>query len=107
VGNVGLTEATMRKIEKEMYSAIVNGYNWSKGNTKVMTDSDTTGSAYVYLHGNHIATVRFCMGMMTDVEVNKETLAKWPTPTTKSRLRALGVNVTTKNDVTYLNGVAV
>lgn len=97
----------MRKIEKEMYRAIVNGYNWGKDNTQVRVTSDTTGKAFVYLHGHHIATVSFCLGMMGDVEVNKETLRDWPTVTTKSRLRALGVNVTTKNWVTYLDGEPV
>ena len=33
---------------------------------------------------------------------NTDTLRRYPTNTTKSRLRALGVNVTTRKGVTYL-----
>ena len=88
----------MRKIEKEMLQAINWGNNWAKDNTQVV---HINGIAQVYLHGHHIASV------YGDVEVNKDTLRKWPTVTTKSRLRALGVNVTTKNWVTYLDGEEV
>jgi hypothetical protein len=35
------------------------------------------------------------------------TLSRWSTNTTKSRLRALGANVTTRKGVTYLNNVAI
>ena len=43
----------------------------------------------VYLHGNLIA----CIGATTAVQM--ETLRRWPTMTTISRLRALGVDITT------------
>ena len=92
----------MRKIEKDMIKAIMNEQNWSNSNTMVAI---VDGDAYVYLHGHHIATVKDCLPL--ELEVNRDTLAKWPTVTTKSRLRALGANVTTKNWVTYLDGVAV
>lgn len=92
----------MRKIEKDMISAIMNGRNWSNSNTMVAI---VDGDANVYLHGHHIATVKGCLPL--ELEVNRETLANWPTVTTKSRLRALGANVTTKNWVTYLDGEAV
>ena len=59
-------------------------------------------SALVYLHGNHIATVT-----QGSVRVNIDTLRKYPTVTTKSRLRALGVNVCTKKGITYLYGEAI
>ena len=88
----------MRLIEKEMLNAINNGYNWSKDNTQVV---HINGIAQVYLHGNNIASI------YGDVEPNKATLRKWPTPTTKSRLRALGINVYTKNYVTYIDGEAI
>lgn len=88
----------MRLIEKEMLNAINNGNNWSKDNTQVV---HINGIAQVYLHGHHIASV------YGDVDVNTKTLASWPTNTTKSRLRALGVNVYTRNYVTYVDGVAV
>lgn len=96
----------MRVIEKEMLSAvernlICNGGHWAKDNTSVFRRGRQ--GVDVFLHGHHIAHVK-SDGV---VEVNKETLARWPTNTTKSRLRALGVNVYTKNHVTYLDGEAV
>lgn len=91
----------MRKIEQAMNGAIALGINWASGNTTVTTD--TWGDSDVYLHGNHIAVVR----ADGTVDVNKETLARWSTVTTKSRLRALGADVTTRKGVTYLDGVAV
>jgi hypothetical protein len=76
----------MRLIEREMLDAINRGVNWSKDNTRV----EVAGSlVHVYLHNHHIATVIRGSDM---VEVNKNTLYHWPTVTTKSRLRALGVN---------------
>jgi hypothetical protein len=92
----------MRKIEQAMNGAIALGINWVSGNTTV-TESHREGGQDVLLFGNHIATV-FCDG---SVMVNKETLKKYPTPTTKSRLRALGADVCTRKGITYLDGVAV
>lgn len=91
----------MRIIEKQMLSAIINLKYFSCGNTMVQTYNGYTD---IYLHGHHIAEY----DNSTDkVKVNVDTLRKWPTNTTKSRLRALGVNVTTKNHVTYLDGIAI
>jgi len=96
----------MRKIEQQMLNAIhaiqhnQGAKGWSNNNTIVTNAGDR---AKVFLHGNHIADV-FNTGIL---EVNKETLARWQTPTTKSRLRALGANVTTRKGVTYLDNVAV
>ena len=92
----------MRKIEQQMIQAINSRRAWAGGNTSV-TPTDDVNSA-VYLHGNHIADVNSRTGF---VMVNAYTLRRWPTVTTKSRLRALGANITTKNHVTYLDGVAV
>ena len=92
----------MRQIEKDMIRAIMNGRNWANSNTMVKIVGK---DAEVYLHGNHIATVVDCLPI--ELIVNKRTLSNWPTPTTKSRLRALGADVYTKNFVTYLNGEAV
>ena len=96
----------MRKIEKQMLSAInaiqtgQTDKGWSNTNTIVTNAGDR---AKVFLHGNHIADV-FNNGIL---EVNAQTLARWSTPTTKSRLRALGANVTTRKGVTYLNNQPV
>lgn len=91
----------MRKIEQQMWEAINNLEGWQGGNTTV---SQTDSGAMVYLHGHHIATVDVITGKVT---VNKTTLRDYPTNTTKSRLRALGVDVCTKNGITYLEGEEV
>ena len=89
----------MRVIEKKMLNAIEQGRNFTSGNTHVKIDANT---AHVFLHGNHIASV-----VNDNVMVNKDTLRAYPTVTTKSRLRALGVDVYTKNFKTFLNGEEV
>ena len=96
----------MRLIEKEMLSAINNGRNWSKDNTRVAVNTvDGTTFTKVYLHDHLIA----CTGMWGSlaVETCKDTLREWPTRTTMSRLRALGVNVCTRKGVVMLNGEAL
>lgn len=92
----------MRVIEKQMVSAVNAHKDWKSDNTSVSCIDDV--NVAVYLYGNHIADVNSRTGF---VMVNKQTLARWPTPTTKSRLRALGVNVTTKNHATYLENEEV
>lgn len=92
----------MRKIEKEMLNAIHNNKYWIGSNTAVKPIDDV--NIAVYLHGNEIAILNTRNGFLM---VNKETLKRWSTPTTKSRLRALGANVTTKKGITYLNGEAL
>jgi hypothetical protein len=83
----------MKKIENEMRFAVRIGRNFRSGNTVVTNDE--TG-VKVYLHGNCIwakynGTARF-------------TLAGWNTPTTRSRLNALGVDVRQKNYEAVYNG---
>ena len=95
----------MRKIEQEMNRAILLGRNWASGNTAVVFNQ--SGSADVYLHGNHIANCCGVAPRQIHVTVNRNTLSRWPTPTTKSRLRALGVDVYTKNHTLYLHGEAL
>jgi len=94
----------MRKIEQKMNQAIRTGKNWAGANTNVyhFINDDGTRFTSIFLHCNHIANVRD--GILT---VNRYTLARWPSVTTKSRLRALGANVYTKRGVTYLDDVAV
>jgi len=89
----------MRLIEKEMLSAVHNGYGWKKDNTEV-SQARSTGGCDVFLHGHHIATVQ--SNGLALVMVN--TLRNWPTRTTMSRLRALGVDVCTRKGVVLLNG---
>jgi hypothetical protein len=92
----------MRKIENEMIKAIHSQKRWSMTNT-IVSPIDNTNVA-VYLHGHEIAIVNTYNGFtMTNVD----TLRRYPTNTTKSRLRALGVNVATRKGITYLDNVAI
>ena len=91
----------MRKIEQQMLTAISSRKSWQCGNTTVSIRDDNSVS--VFLHGNHIADV-WALGF---ISVNTDTLRQWSTPTTKSRLRALGAKVSTRKGVTYLNNVAI
>lgn len=84
----------MRKIELEMVIALKRGLPFHKSNTAV------TAVGNVYLHGNHIGRYHG-NGTFT---VNLNTLREWPTVTTRSRLRAIGVDVYTKDYVTYIDG---
>jgi len=86
----------MRQVEKRMVEAVNLGIPFHGSNTTVTIDVNT---AHVFLHGNHIASV-----VNGNVMVNIDTLKEYPTAVTKSRLRALGVNVSTTNFKTYLNG---
>ena len=89
----------MRKIEKQMVAAINRNENWSQANTMVtyLREDDTSR---VYLHGHLIATVDD-FGIARPV---LSTLIAWPTRTTMSRLRALGIDVCTRPGDIYLNG---
>jgi hypothetical protein len=93
----------MRKIEAGMINAIANKKNWKKDNTRVLIRKARIGDgliAHIYLHDNHLA----CAFLdLSAVSVNTETLRQWPTPTTKSRLRALGVHVETIKGKTYID----
>ena len=100
----------MRKIEKEMLNAVHTKMDkWVKDNTAVFYLADNeTGNPYgarseIYLHGNLIAEYWHSKGISVDIT----TLKRWSTPTTKSRLRALGAKVSTKKGITYLNGEAL
>ena len=94
----------MKKIEKEMLQAIAYGETFRKDNTEVDVISEGSSVKFkVYLHGNHIATA-YRFGGMLDVDTNRETLASWPTVTTKSRLRALGVDLTQNKGRIFIDG---
>lgn len=75
----------MRKIEEQMVDAVNNQRDWRSGNTRV---EQINGNVRVYLHENHIAS----FPKNGRAVVNTDTLRRWPTRTTKSRLRALGFN---------------
>ena len=95
-----------------MLNAIHNKLDkWMNNNTAVFyisaSESGNPNGARseIYLHGNLIA--EYWHDLPTPLEVDTATLARWSTPTTKSRLRALGAKVTTRKGVTYLDNVAV
>jgi hypothetical protein len=105
----------MRKIEQQMLNAIDNlsvGKSWQLGNTVVRR---IEGKSMIFLHDNLIAEFCHYLEKPTNewhklpdpLVVNREVLRRYPTPTTKSRLRALGANVSTRKGVTYLNNVAI
>jgi|TARA_Y100000033_G_scaffold25848_1_gene24465 hypothetical protein len=68
----------MRKIETLMNNAIADSKNFCRGNTQVTFEN---GMSYVYLHGNHIATVGDDFVKVFD--------GGWQSNTTKSRLNAI------------------
>jgi hypothetical protein len=84
----------MRKIEQEMCKAIGQKRSWKNSNTEVEYECELDEptharmeQAKVYLWGNHIGTFLY---RDLKFHVNRATLARWPTRTTKSRIRALG-----------------
>lgn len=86
----------MRAIEKKMLSAIRAKQSWQESNTTVHyadCNSDYGPRSEVYLFGNHIGDY---WHWEQKFDVNLHTLLKWPSATTKSRLRALGVNLIVK-----------
>tara|TARA_X000001382_G_scaffold116835_1_gene96170 strand:+ start:254 stop:664 length:411 start_codon:yes stop_codon:yes gene_type:complete len=68
----------MRKIEREMIQAIIDGRSWSKANTRVKYEGDVQS---IYLHDNKIASIE-----KGQLFINH---CGWKTVTTKSRLNAL------------------
>ena len=92
----------MRIIEKEMLAAIANKEDWKKDNTEVnFTDSGACGYSSILLHSNLIAVFNHASRV---VDVVEETLERFPSNTTMSRLRALGVDVKRKGGKVFLYG---
>ena len=85
----------MRQIEKDMLAAIARkDQSWNQANTAVYIVGDCVE---VFLHGHLIAARdgwRF-------------NLCGWNTPTTRSRLNALGCRVSTKAGQPHVMGRAV
>lgn len=92
----------MRKIEQDMNKAVSLAQNKVIGNTYV---NPVIGGVEVWLHDNHIATVDHSYS--GSVKVNVATLKKYPTQTTMSRLRALGVNVRKEKGKIMLEGKCI
>lgn len=85
----------MRRIEEQMRKAVRNRKNWRASNTAV--EVNDKGDVFVYLHGNLI------MKQYNGAEPYFS-LAGWNTVTTRSRLRALGCEVTCKDFAPYRDG---
>lgn len=83
----------MKTIEKNVLQAIRERKTRTFGNTSVYCESNFVA---VSLHGNNI--YRDEDG---EIFVN---LCGWNTATTRSRLRALGIDICQKNWCAYLNG---
>ena len=76
----------MRQIEKDMLAAIAaNVVEWKQANTRV---HQVVGRVEVQLHGHTIAR--------HDGHAWEFNLCGWNTPTTRSRINALGANVSSK-----------
>ena len=96
----------MRKIEEKMLWAVRSRRNMQEGNTQVVICSGAKNGGImvnVFLHGNHIYTLYALNGTVSE----SFTLAGWNTPTTRSRLRALGIDVSQKNWEAYYNWQAI
>ena len=72
----------MRKIERQMNTAISNKVDWSSSNTRVEYNNSSDCSS-VYLHGHQIATFSH------ELKAVKLSSCGWQTVTTKSRLNAI------------------
>ena len=98
----------MRKIENAMIQAVYAKRDWWLDNTAVFyISANESGNPHgsrseIYLHDNLIAEYWHDQ-TAAPLEVNRATLARWPSNTTKSRLRALGANVRTVKGRTLLN----
>lgn len=99
----------MRKIEQQMLEAIQNQENWRCDNTAVTQYTNSTKGwtnyqhhAHVSLFGNTIAIIDYEND--SSVHVNVVTWHDYPTRTTQSRLRALGMPAKTKAGKTFING---
>ena len=86
----------MRKIEEKMVNAVNRSKNFNEGNTEVRIDANGLS---VLLYGNIIFQIRGNEKFFT--------LSGWNTPTTRSRLNALGVRVSQKNWEPIFNGAVI
>lgn len=88
----------MRKIDILTRDNFNNNTDFRLSNTEIKVDNFYTK---LYLHGNLIACKELESGLI------RCNLCGWNTPTTRTRLNAIGANVRTKKGVIYSNGTAV
>lgn len=100
------TECFMRKIEEAMCAAVKTRKNWQSGNTRVESRRAENGGVeiFVYLHGNKICEV---YENLSGCYEKYFSLAGWNTSTTRSRLHALGIGVSSKNFAPMYNGTEI
>lgn len=97
----------MRKIEQDMLAAIRDRRDWHGGNTEVVHDKSGRITD-VFLHGNHIAAIVHCKRRFVSVVTpNRTTVRAYPTRTTISRLRALGVNAYVRGGLPFIDDEAL
>ena len=94
----------MRTIETKMLDAIANRTDWQLDNTSVTYNAEKNTSR-IRLFYNHICTYHH--GREDAPRANKTVFAKWPTATTASRLRALGIDARLKQGMATINGVVL
>ena len=106
----------MRKIEQQMIEAIRSKQDWkSYKNAKgypamevVHVRENGINYADIYLHANLIATATpDTWDVYPCAQPNRATFVAYPTRTTRSRLRALGVNASIKDGAACINGMEV
>ena len=99
----------MRKIEKQMIQAILDRTNWKGANTEVKHSVNSViNYADIYLHRHHIATVTPDTFRYAPFgKANEKTFMEWPTATTRSRLRALGVNASIREGHACIEGIMI
>jgi hypothetical protein len=85
----------MKKIEHGMVTAVNVGVSWRRSNTEVV--SEFGRRIKVYLFGN-------CIMKQSYNGVRYYSCAGWNTATTRSRLRALGCNVSCRGGILYRDG---
>lgn len=95
----------MRKIEEKLVRAVRDWKSFHLDNTDFRIVSHRKGE--IYLHNNCIAKVvkhPWPICGKTYIYINEISLCGWNTPTTRSRLRALGVNIRQKDFMPILDG---
>lgn len=95
----------MRKIEEKLVSAIEKWQPFHLDNTDFRIVDDGLGE--VYLHDNCIAKVikhNQLLAGRAYIYISEISLCGWNTPTTRSRLRALGIDICQKDFMPILEG---
>lgn len=98
---------TSRKIEQRMVEAALDCRTWRESNTQVVASTHEVHGmpvARIYLFEKHIANLVQVRHDEWQLQVMRDTLERWPTNTTISRLRALGAWVTCVKGEVFLDG---